>query len=54
MPPGAAGPYLALHSLFAHIGILTSCKMAGWGPPEKSKYFYIDIPCLLPICIYSH
>lgn len=36
IPPGAAPPYLSLHSLFDQIGIDTSCRTDGCGPPVMS------------------
>merc|ERR1719500_2304607 len=32
MPPGAAGPYVSLHSLLSQIFTVISCRMSGWGP----------------------
>lgn len=40
IPPGAAGPYLALHSEFFHIGMLTSCKILGCCPPVGKHKSY--------------
>lgn len=37
MPPGAAAPYLRRHSELVQMGMDTSCKTEGWGPPRRMQ-----------------